>query len=108
MQLQFNVVSCAGSPVGTLHICAISSGRLFHAVRKPDGSSSPFEDVAAAVTAGNPGSPTPADVASVGCAVVNGQLNLVSVDSAGMLWHVIRRANGAWQSFVTMTGSAAG
>jgi hypothetical protein len=94
----FHLVSCAGID-GELHICAISSGRLFHTIRRANGTFSPFGDVVTAVVGGNPGSPSPSGLGSVSCAGVNGELHILCVDAAGALWHTIRRADGTFFPF---------
>jgi len=54
----FDLVSCAGF-AGELHACVISSGRLFHTVRRANGTWSPFDNVVDVVLEQNPGSPRP-------------------------------------------------
>jgi hypothetical protein len=97
----FHLVSCAGF-AGELHVCAISSGRLFHTVRRTNGTWFPFGDVVGVVVAENPGSPQPVGLGNISCAIVNGELHVICVDNAGMPWHTIRRADGTWFPFGNM------
>ena len=99
----FHLVSCAGLD-GALHICTISSGRLFHTIRRANGTFFPFGDVVGVVVAQNPGSPRPMNLGSISCVMVNGELHVLCVDSAGMPWHTIRRADGTWFPFGDVVG----
>lgn len=94
----FHSVSCAGL-AGELHVCTISSGRLFHTIRRADGTWFPFGDVVRVVVAQNPGSPLPMGLGSVSCAMVNGEIHVICVDNAGVPWHTVRRADGTWFPF---------
>jgi hypothetical protein len=94
----FDLVSCAGF-AGELHACVISSGRLFHTVRRANGTWSPFDNVVDVVLEQNPGSPRPMPLGSISCDMVNGELHLICVDSAGVPWHTILRAIGTWFPF---------
>lgn len=98
----FHLVSCAGL-AGELHVCAISSGRLFHTIRRVNGTWFPFGDVVGVVVAQNPGSPRPMNLRSISCAMVNGELHVICVDGAGGLWHSIRLANGTFFPFGDVT-----
>jgi hypothetical protein len=95
---EFNLVSCAGL-AGELHVCTISSGRLFHTIRRTDRSWFPFGNVVDVVVAQNPGSPRPMGLRSISCDMVNGELHLICVDSAGVPWHTVRRAERTWFPF---------
>jgi uncharacterized protein YkwD len=76
-----------------LHLCAITSdGRLWHTVRRADGSWVPFGDVAG--QAGDQGR-----FVSVALASVSGELHVSGVTSDGKLWHTVRRADGSWLPF---------
>jgi uncharacterized protein YkwD len=76
-----------------LHLCAITSdGRLWHTVRRADGSWLPFGDVAS--QAGDQG-----QFVSVALASVHGALHVSGVTSDGKLWHTVRRADGSWLPF---------
>lgn len=94
----FHLVSCSGID-GQLHVCAISSGRLIHTIRRADGSWTAFGDVVAEVVRENPASPSPSGLGSVSCAGVNGELQVTCVDGNGVLWHTIRRGDGTWFPF---------
>jgi hypothetical protein len=54
------------------------------------------------VAAQNPGSHQPAGVGSISCAMVNSELHVICVDSAGVAWHTIRRIDGSWFPFVNV------
>jgi hypothetical protein len=95
----FHFVSCAAETDGRLHICTAASGRLFHTIRRADGTWSAFGDVVAEITREHPGAPAPAAIGSVGCAVVGGELHLTAIDAAGVLWHTIRHGDGSWSEF---------
>ncbi|MEV0528693.1 S8 family serine peptidase [Streptomyces sp. NPDC050439] len=85
-------VACAG--VGDeLHVCAVNAdGRLWHTIRRADGSWFPFGDVEG--QAGDIGEAT--DIALA--AGANGQVHLCVVNAEGRLWHTIRFADGSWQN----------
>jgi hypothetical protein len=88
----FTAVGCTGVG-GQLHVVGLTDdGGMWHTIRRADGSWQPsFGDVKA-VESNDPG-----HFSAVGCADVNGELQLVGLTDDGGMWHTIRRADGSWQ-----------
>jgi hypothetical protein len=78
-------------------LCAVADVKLWHAIRRANGSWTQFGDVEA--LAGERGS-----MSAVDCTGIGGDLH-VTVRTTGpepsgnRLWHTIRRANGSWTQF---------
>ena len=68
-------------------------GRIWHAVRRADGSWIGFGDVKTA--AGQ----YPGVFTSVACAGIGQDLHVCGVSSDGRIWHAVRRADGSWIGF---------
>ena len=96
----FTRVSCGavgGSTSGgqELHLVGLTAdGRMWHTIRRADGSWQPFFGDVKGQESNDPGF-----FSAVGCAGVGGDLHVVSLTDDGWMWHTIRRANGKWQPF---------
>jgi prenyltransferase beta subunit len=89
----FTAVACA-EVSGELHVVSVGpGGQLWHTIRHANGSWQGSFGWIEGQESNNPGVFT-----AVGCAGVNGELQVVGVGPGGQLWHTIRHANGSWQS----------
>ena len=80
-----------------------NDGRLWHAPRRPDGGWLPRAGPARDGTSGGPSM-----LLDVGCSRTSeGALHVVAVGDSGDLWHTIRDAHGAWQSYFGNIGDQA-
>jgi hypothetical protein len=88
----FGAVGCAGVG-GELQVVGVTrDGGMWHTIRHADGSWQPsFGDVKGQE------SNDPGHFGAVGCAGVNGELQVVGVTRDGGMWHTIRHADGSWQ-----------
>jgi hypothetical protein len=83
-----------------LHAVSVgSNSKVYHAVRRADGSWQDFRDIGP--VAGTPGTPADIAVAAAGSA-----LQLVLSTTEGGLYHSIRFADGSWQRFGDVKGEA--
>jgi hypothetical protein len=96
----FSAVSCAAvggftSGGSELHIVALTDdGRMWHTIRRADGSWQPFFGDVKDVESNDPGY-----FSAVGCAGVGGQLHVVGLTDDGRMWHTIRLNDSSWQPF---------
>jgi hypothetical protein len=91
-----------------VHVCAIGTdtaggtGYLLHAIRRADGSWSPWGDVRPE-TIREPDSelnaPNIAFVTQVECGLINGALAVYVVDEEGGIRRTVRRRNGTWSIY---------
>ena len=89
----FTAVACA-EVSGDLHVVSVGpGGQLWHTIRHPNGTWQGAFGLIESQESNNPGVFT-----AVGCAGVNGELQVVGVGPGGQLWHTIRHANGSWQN----------
>jgi hypothetical protein len=93
----------ANSSTGELHVVGVGSSdvyewtewRLWHAIRRADGTWSPFSDLTWVAR-----SPDEFSNVSVSVDSTTGELHVVGTTySDSKLWHAIRRANGTWSYF---------
>ena len=90
----FSAVGCAGVNGQLQVVGLIDDGGMWHTIRLSDSSWQPsFGDVKS-VESNNPG-----HFSAVGCAGVNGQLQVVGLIDNGGMWHTIRLNDSSWQSF---------
>jgi hypothetical protein len=88
----FTSIGCAAN-AGSLHLAGVTAdGRLWHALRRPDGTWAPFTDVEA--QAGEAGRGTAA-----ACATEADSLHVCVATADGRLPHTVRRADGSWTPF---------
>lgn len=90
--------AAAGIDTSTHVVAAGGDGRLYHTVRKADGSWGGFGDIGS--MAGNPGTFTQVSAVSIG-----GDLHVVAVAS-GKIFHTIRKADGNWTAFGDLSSVA--
>lgn len=86
-----------------LHVCATNdAGRLWHTIRRADGSWTAFGDVRA-VTGGS------GFFADVACASPRaGELHVCGLLQGGAWWHTIRAPDGGWLPFGDVVAAAGG
>jgi hypothetical protein len=95
----FRSVACAGVDGGRsggqeLHVVAVTNdGKLWHTIRRADGSWQPFFGDVKSVESNDPG-----HFCAVGCAGVGGDLHVVVLTDIGGMWHTIRHSS-SWQPF---------
>ena len=84
----------AAAIAGDLHVVVVSSntGRLYHTIRRADGTWLRFGDV-------NSQTGTPGYFSSVATAAVGGDLHVLARTIDGNLYHAVRRADGSWTRF---------
>jgi hypothetical protein len=83
-----------------LHLSGVTAnGRLWHTIRRSDGSWTEFGDVEG--QAGDRGA-----FVTVGIAGLADELHLSGVTADGRLWHTIRRSDGSWFGFGDVEGQA--
>lgn len=94
---QLRFVSAAASRQGDLSVLATDQrGKLWHTIRKADGSwPYPWGDVNATVAATQG---PPLDRSTITAAAIDGDgdLHVLDIDEPAGLYHTIRAANGAW------------
>lgn len=92
-------VDCA--TIGNVvHLCGVTAdGRLWHTIRRDDGTWQSFDDTRESV--GNRG-----PLVEVACASVAGVLHVCAISSDGRLWHAVRRTDRTWHPFTDMEGLA--
>jgi hypothetical protein len=96
----FRAVSVAAGTSGALHLAGVTrDGRLWHTIRRADGSWTGFGDVEG--QAGDRGR-----FVDVDCAGMGDALHLAGVTQDGRLWHTIRRVDGSWTPFGDVEGQA--
>jgi hypothetical protein len=79
-----------------LHLAAVDRhGTIWHTIRNPDGSWTPFGNVNAVV--GQPGGAF--SQAAAAQSDLPGELDLAGLDGHGTIWHTIRHPNGSWEPF---------
>jgi hypothetical protein len=71
-----------------------TDGGMWHTIRHPEATWQPFFGDVKAQESNDPG-----HFSAVGCAGVNGELQLVGLTADGGMWHTIRHADGTWQPF---------
>jgi Tc toxin complex TcA C-terminal TcB-binding domain/F5/8 type C domain len=97
----FASVACASVSPGDLHVCgATREGKLWHTVRRPDGSWATVTDVEA--VAGEKGAFVSA-VCSVGYADA---LHICGITTDGRLWHTVRSGSSSWTPFTDVEARA--
>jgi hypothetical protein len=80
---------------GELQLVGLTAdGGMWHTIRHADGTWQPFFGDVKAQESNDPG-----HFSAVGCAGVNGELQLVGLTADGGMWHTIRHADGTWQPF---------
>jgi hypothetical protein len=89
---------------GVLEVVGIGSdASLWHALRRPGGSWQPTAGPVRDRTSGGP-----SNLLDVACSrTTEGALHVVAVGVNGDLWHTIRDAHGAWQSYFGNVGDQA-
>jgi hypothetical protein len=91
------------------HVCGVTSDdRLWHAIRRNNGSWTQFGDVEA--QAGNRGGFSSVDCAIADTGDERGVLHVAGVagGAGSRLWHTIRRNNGSWTQFGDVEAQAGG
>ena len=86
----------AGGPDGHVHqlqLCAVSNGRLYHAIHYCNGAWSTLNDATEAAGA-------PTNIVAADCAGVEDALHVVVVKSDGKVSYGSRNANFTWTQFV--------
>jgi hypothetical protein len=103
-------VSCAA--IGAeLHYLAVGrdDGRLWHTIRRANGTWFEFGNVRRVVLGDNPGTPDCGPVLAVSCAAEGSELHVVvAIRGARQLWHTIRRATTRWSPFDPLHGALPG
>jgi hypothetical protein len=88
-----------------LHLSGVTAdGRLWHTIRRLDGSWFGFGDVEG--QAGDRGTFRTVSVSSALNRSNENELHLSGVTADGRLWHTIRRSNGSWTQFGDVEGQA--
>jgi hypothetical protein len=88
----FSAVGCAGVN-DQLQLAALTDdGKMWHTIRRADGSWQSFFGDVKGVESNDPGY-----FSAVSCAGVGGQLHVVGLTDDGGMWHTIRHADGSWQ-----------
>ncbi|MCX5300295.1 S1 family peptidase [Streptomyces sp. NBC_00193] len=107
--IPFGEVAAAAGPIGTvsavatasvagqLQVAAVSGGKAFHTIRNTAGNWSKWGDVAQAANATGP-------INYIAMAGVGDDAHIVtSTDSGANQYHAMRKANGTWDPFTSLT-----
>jgi hypothetical protein len=96
-------VACDAEPLGgAIHVFAVARSRIWHTIRRADGSWTQFDNIN--VQASDPGRVESVDVATRLTNFPEGvlpeyEIHVCAVTQDGRLWHTIRDKNGAWTQF---------